>query len=307
MDKLLKELIETESQMLLRFFSVSYFVSEKAYFTFSQRLGIDEAIKYASLERECFIALLMRKMQKTWKLLVRDVDNQVRKIFAVFSDSYTYFPQTGILPVIDAITDELGGVVGDWFINHELTEITVEFPDKAEDGLTPAVRIITSDTGYSSFTIQAVWKKNRHYLIQEEVPVIHRGKNMTKENILKITKEQILPAFADLPERLKKLKSMPVTMPYDDFIKSISKAIGMVKTITKKNEKKAREILMAEYDPDKIYMVYDIVSAFMDLPGKCQIPATYQKSFEKICGKVPFIDYNMQFSTKKITKKMQKY
>lgn len=317
----MKEMLYT-SKLMFRFFNASYFVSEKSYFTLSQKLGMDDCINFPSLERDIFISHIMQKKKDTWKICVREMGEgkgKVMKIFAAFSDKYVYIPQTVILDILKRLSDNdvLGrGKCKDWFINHDLTEVVLQFDEKADEirksyskelDIIPALRIVTSDIGKSSFIVQAIWKKSTSgaYVVQDEISLRHTTKNIFSNKIIETVEEKLFPVFSKLPERLLDLMEMDVTNPlYSErrnkeavikFVNEIFKKTGMTKIVGKQNEMKIKELLLSEIDFEDAYTAYDIVVSFMDLPARIEgLAKSLKKPLEKICGKAPFVKFDME-------------
>lgn len=316
---IMRELLRTTS-LMIRFYSSTYFFSEKSYFTFAQRLGMDEAMQDASIERDIFISRLMRKNGKEWKLCVREMGEgkgRIRKVFAVFTGKYDEIPQSVIADIADDICNRRTEVFGQgelvqWSINHETTTAVIEFPEQAEairktygiSGLTPAIRIITGDTGKASLTFQAIWKRGASYTVQDELTLRHQGKKVSKEGIEERVDEKLFPVFSKLPERLVELMDIDITdgsvpaarfaaenrAAVTGFIKMVSKKVRLVDAISKKNEMRVRELIEEELDYSEHYTAYDIIMIFMDLPERLGgLSPAYRKALEKACGRAPFI------------------
>ncbi len=317
---IMDQLLET-TRLMIRFYQTTFFFSENSYFTFAQRLGLDEAMYDSSIERDIFISRLMRRSGTEWKLCVREMGEgkgKIRKVFAVFTGKYNEIPQT----IISAIAEDYckkkavfgGGILTKWSIDHETTNAIIEFPEKAVEiretygisDLTPGIRIITGDTGKASLTFQAIWKKGNSYIVQDEMSLRHQGKNISKENIEEKVEDKIFPMFSKLPERLVELMELPVTddtvpaAKYEEanktavteFVKMVSKKLKLTDAVTKRNEIRIRELLDNEMDYAMHYTAYDIVMMFMDLPERLVgLNPTYHRALEKACGKVPFIKF----------------
>lgn len=313
--ELAKEAVRTSGQALY-LGEKCYFVSEKAFFTFSQRVGFDEAIYVKCPERERFIAAIMQARPAMWKLMAKEV-NGFRKIFAVFTERYKPIPQTFVADLAETLatpsTAMGAGEVDSWYTCHDYTEAHVIYEEKAKEcadtygihDFMPAIRITTSDMGKSSLTVQAVWKHGNSYAICEELRFAHKGATTTEEIQLKVGKI-LFPKFAKLPDALAKLmeiqispEEVVVSSLYEeenekavtDFIDYLIDEIGLIKAIGKGNVKKIKELMLEEMDMSEIFTAYDIVTSFMDMPYRLKgLKPSFMKPFEKACGKAPFIE-----------------
>ena len=76
-------------------------------------------------------------------------------------------------------------------------------------------------------------------------------------------------------------------------MKNVFKEIGMVKAISKKNEKVLYESLCDSINPTLDYTAYDIATMVMTVP-QCLtgLPKAYTTSLAKACGNAPYANYN---------------
>lgn len=285
----------------------TYLLSEYAYLTMTQRLGMGTCISIASKERDAFMEYIMKKSDQPWTICVRktgDGKGHLKKIFACFTSKYAPISQMHVVKLAEIFElggTELGaGVVGRWEVSHEKTEVDIEFPDVAFEisetyGLpskyTPVVRIITSDVGYYPFTVMAMLQKSTGAtVLVKELEIRHRGlKSPSVEAIMKKVEDTLYPEFTKLPKQLMALISIPVDKP-DDFIQNMAKKLHLAKNIGKKNAIAIVNLLKESLNPEEFYNAYDIVSLFMELPEKLGgLPEYLKKVFCECCGKAPYV------------------
>lgn len=319
-----------QTGMLFRFFENSYLVSKNAYASLGDRYGMNRCIDNNFYEKDAFLSQLMIRHPQKWNLIVRkDVggSNALNKIFGVFTPSYEYIPQQLLIEVAETLmADKSGMGTGNfvsYYIDQNQTEFIVEFPEKGKEiqeaygmddeaKMIPCIRLVTSDTGVSSFVIQAVWKKiikdgKKSFLIQDEIPIRHIGKYANRDYILKTVKERIFPLYTKLPEKLLDSLSIFISPEKTDeienyeeanreclnvYLKNLVKKAGIVVDVFGKGfSKQVVEIVMSELNFRQEITAYDVVSTFLSLPGRIEgIPKSREERFEKACCKVAFLN-----------------
>lgn len=288
------------------------------------RYGLSgEALKDPTPVRNMYIAENFDKALDN-TAVVRSCDKNCHKIFYLLSEKYTHVDQMILFDIIKEI--EVSGEMGEcnchsWDLNHTETHLLVEFPKKAEElsalyalpkEMIPGILINTSDTGSSSFAIQATWRpkgSNSVIITDSEVKRKHIGEiNVTK--IIKDVSNVIFSEYAALPEALCNLITIDITDPSWDLktpagvlankacientLKEVFKQLGVVKAIGKKTEKLLREAMVSEIDPVDRYTAYDICMLIMSLPERVHF-LNENKSLselQKVCGQAPFTDYS---------------
>lgn len=315
-DNIVEEILNTTS-MMMRFYGKTYFISNFAFFTLSQRLGLGDAIYVNCPERDAFIAQIMMREPKSWKLCTRKLGNsrgQIYKVFAVHSGAYEHISQELLIEICEGLCSQNNyalfgskGKVGRYEIDHDITQIVVEYPDAAKEvaaayglkDMIPCVRMITSDTGKSSFVFQALWKKNSSYSVCESIRVSHRGVDANRESILPKINEKLFPAYTKLPERLVELMDIvifPAKAPQDtkkemeELLRKIHKESKFVKFLTKKTEIRVRELMVNDFDYSVPITAFDIASQYLDLPSRIHgLSSADLKNLEKVCGQIPYV------------------
>lgn len=280
----------------------SYFLSEYAYLTLTQRVGMGTSIADSCFERDRFLERRMKNGSEDWMVCVRK-DGLLKKIFAVFTSQYAAIPQTTVTALVEQFekgTDLGAGIVGNWTVSHAKTQVDIAFPDAAAEisrtygkpeVYTPTIRIITSDVGYHPFGIQALFvKSSGAELLIKEQNIRHRGK---KEIDLRFVMNKVLevlfPEFTKLPKQLMALTMMPVDDP-EKFIDTLAKKGSFVKVLSKDLTAKMTGLLKGTINPAEEYNAYDIVSMFMELPERLGgIPEYLTEPFSRLCAKIPYI------------------
>lgn len=270
------------------------------------------------------------KSKENHTLVIRklpDEDGRMNnKVFAFLSDKYTEISME-LLPTVtkNLISDGKFGnaKVKRWFIDHNFTEIHIEFPEAGEDfsdlsGLSeyviPGLMMMTSDTGSSSLIIRGTYRvpgKDR-YVIMDEYAHKHSGK-ITTETILNVCDENIMSNFRKLPEALaekmgrliysgslvtekdKKNNLAAVT----EALKNGMKILGLKKDLGLHRSKNLLDQMTAGLDAAVIYSEYDIAMLFLGLPDRIDgISRDMQTRIAKDCGKAPFVSYTETKSKK---------
>ena len=289
------------TKCMIRNENVGYFLSEYAYLTLTQRVGMGTSISDSSFERDRFLERRMKNGEENWTICVRK-DGVVKKIFGCFTSEYSSISQKIVSDLCEAFagkTDIGSGIVGAWTISHTKTQVDVAFPDAAteisgtygKENYTPTVRIITSDIGHHPFCIQALLVKStgREILIAEQ-NIRHRGKrDITTKFVMNKVEKVLYPEFTKLPSQLMALTMIPVENP-ETFIDMLAKKGGFAKVLGKDLSAKMTSLLKGTVNPKDSYNAYDIVSMFMELPEKIGgIPEYLTEPFSKLCGSVPYV------------------
>lgn len=271
------------------------------------------------------VTLVMRNFKKTKMIDGNEENKTIKKVFAIRSTKYTEMPQLEVFHIIDKIIDEeIFGKVKclRWIVNHFLTQIDLEFPDKAEEickayGLpnvfVPGIRIVTSDTGNSSFKITGTWRVKNSLTLTNEVSKRHSGEINISEIIEDVDKE-IFAEYVKIPEALcdLMLKNItPVTLDLsnskdvkknkelmEDIIKSTLKELNIVKAIGKKNEMALRDLLLEEIDPSISYTAYDVAMQILTIPERLEgLTDASLNALAKAISKAPFCTYESKDSS----------
>ena len=314
------EMLET-SGIFLRNDDNNYLVSEKAFPSLSKRTGIGhDAMASLSLERNHFLYKLLKDGNKVCSLVVRHAEvegKNLKKVFAVHSERYSPIDQNVVISLIERIEEKYHDTMGhcvtsQWSVSHELTQVLLTFPEKEKElkdaydtMLTPAIRIVTSDTGESAFCLQAIWLlSGSGIIVQEEAKVVHVRKTENMEDILfQKIEDVIFPAFTELPERLLELMDLTLISTGTihgrarmedifDFVFRTSQIVTS-QAISKEASAALKEELMAEFDLSSEITAYDVARVFIDLPGRLKgdIQKWRMDRLERCCGKVPFLNF----------------
>lgn len=324
-DDLLNE-YETTSKLMLNIDGKVYFASKNLSPTLGLRTEMKgESVLEPSLARDCLTAERLNNSSEI-TFITRNVGG-LRKVFAAMSGTYAYVGQNFLCKVINQIESEakLGRIsCKTWSVDNQISEIWLEFPDKAEeiaalyaydDDIIPGLYLAKSDVGECSITIRATWRIKNSIIIADEIKRKHTGKIEIKD-ILKDADKIVFSKYTILPERLCELMATDITnpvwtkMPHKKFlaanekaineaIKSVFNQIGMVGAIGKKNEKSIYEQLCGEIDAANVYTAYDIVMMVMQLPERLMgLSSLSKEMLAKACGKAPYVDFDKPKASK---------
>lgn len=258
---------------------------------------------------------------------------QIKKAFAVFSEKYTYVPQSILSTIIDNLDAEqtLGDMeCKEWEVNHSMSKIFIEFPDKGHslqqtyglpDKFIPGLYLATSDTGHSSLTALPTWKVGGSvsYGVQmnEGGKRRHSG-DVDPEEFAKSIGDNIFKQYTKLPERLGELLAIDITNPNWNLndskdrrankeavsaaIKDTFKQLKMVKKVGKKLEVELYESLCGEIDPSLLYTAYDIATAVMELASRVDgIADSTRRNLQQTISNAPFCTFKKPNTNSKIT------
>lgn len=149
-------------------------------------------------------------------------------VYAAFSGNYKPFDAKLPLQIIESINGKapLGEmVVTDWSIDHGITSVRIEFPDKAKElakrygldkPIIPGILIVTSDCGLSSMTVKGTvrFKSAKSdgsdgYAVIANVSVKHHcfvNQDVDSDHVLKLIEESIYPAYDSYIEQYAAVK-----------------------------------------------------------------------------------------------------
>ncbi len=242
----------------------------------------------------------------------------VRKIFAALGGAFAPVGQTILSDVADFVERE--GVMGktevrNWSVDHQFTDLYLEFPEVAEDiaatygvpeGIVPGIFLCTSDIGKSSIIVRGTCrlKGSTKSVLTDEVTIKHVGK-ITAETVMERANEEVFAKLRVLPETLCSLMGESVC-DYSDLDLSTSKGqqensdiVGdLIETLAKTaladagkaNRTALVEALVAEINPEIPYTKYDIAVLFMGMPDRISgLDRFTEEKIARACAKVPFI------------------
>ncbi len=308
-----------------------YFVSRFAFDSLGRRAKFaGQRLLENDLARNINLAqgLGVSSTKDNGTMIYREI-NGISKIFSIFTEKYSYVPQTVLVDVLNVLkTSPMGKMVcNDWEINHEITMIHVEFPEKADelqkmynlpDRYIPGLYLATSDTGNSSLTACTTWRIGRsisHGLgISEDNSEGVMGKrkhigDIDANQFCEKADKEIFSKYSKLPEILCELLTIDITDPVWNLndkkdarknkeavaasIKNVFKKIQMVKNIGKGLEKQLYEALCDEIDPTLIYTAYDVVTMIMSLAERCDgLAKSTANNLRAVISKAPYCDFS---------------
>jgi hypothetical protein len=304
-----------------------YIVSDIAIPTLSLRASVsgNMSINRQNLIRNLHFADAIISKNENIHFVYREIEGVketgdkyiVRKIFAALGSQFCAVPQTIITDAANIVADE--GVLGtvntrEWLIDHEFTDLYLEFPDVAEelctsyklpDEVTPGVFMCTSDVGSSSIIARGVFRKGRSYVITDEVMIKHVG-NIVPEDVVKRINDEIFPNIRKLPETLALLIGEEIAdyskldlTKEKDAGKNFNAVLNLLEKTSKKvlkgvlpakRQKALLECMADEINSTIKYTLYDIAIDFISVPDRVEgLDNVTLTELRKACAKVPFV------------------
>lgn len=279
-------------------------------------------IQKPSFARDMVIAQQF-KSDKKITLVCKSI-NGINKVFAIRSGKYSCIPQSILLDIADKIKSAgLGDFIcKEWEVTNFLTQIYLEFPQKAEemkiyydlpDDYVPGLLLTTSDTGDCSVTVNGTWRIGNSITLQNKVAKQHMG-TIDVDEIVKNAESTIFAEYTKLPEALCNLMIQNITdaswdlstaagrkanaEAIEDTIKSVFKQLDMIKLIGKKNEKSLFTQLVDEFDPEMSFTAYDVAKSIMGIPGRLEgLNAVIERNLRRAVGQAPYLDYSADPAT----------
>ena len=315
-DELMHELMGSTGMMAI-IGEEKYLVSSYAIPTLTLRTGVsgDTTISRQNLIRNMHLADAVFSKNERIHIVYRDI-NGTKKIFAFLGSAYKLVPQTIVTEIADKVSAE--AVLGKtetkgWRIDHEFTDLSLSFPEAADDfatmytlptKITPGLSISTSDIGANSVTVRSVYSCDNSEIYTGEVSIRHSG-SVTVAEIMNAVNDTIFTDIRRLPETLMSLLAINVTPVSADLATEDGQCsnhdtiVSLYKKILKKEFKKVLgakkqtsllEALSLEINSGIIYTAYDIASTFIGLPARMEGVDSYSLTeIKKICAKVPFV------------------
>lgn len=299
------------------------FVSEYALPSLLQGVGLagNSAFSLNNYYRNAFLAssFYTKKDNANLSLITRKSGENDEKVYYVGLSRYLYVPQDQLLiPVIDRIAaDQVLGTmkVISWTVDHEISQIYLEFPDVAKEisdayhlphEAVPGLVLQTSDIGKSSFIAQSTLKLNGHIIRLETASIAHNNKygfdkdEYISKFIEKIDNE-IFANVRSFPEKLFELMQISISPKNLDSDKdkesnfvSISDILKTsIERVFKKfsNGKKLAifESLQEEFVSSMSYTAYDIAEMIISIPDRVKIDEVTAATVNKEISKAPEI------------------
>lgn len=327
---LIDEMVNTTKTMFLLNDEI-YFASSNVFDSLGTRAGVrGDMLFEPCLERNLCIAKGLGKEAnlKDNATLIGIQYNKCKKILYIPTEKYTYVPQTCLNDILKQLENSPLGeyTCKRWNIDHNITQIWIEFPEKAEElrqvyhlreELIPGLYLASSDTGKSALKAIGTWRVGTSISYDvagfgENTQGTHGSRKHTGAIDAaafcdKVDKE-VFSKQKNLPEALCELMSLDITDPNWNlnFKKDIKKnreavataikgcfaQIGMVAAIGKSREKELYELLCQELDPTIAYTAYDIAMTIMGLSGRVSgLSKTAEHNLAKVISKAPFCKF----------------
>lgn len=301
-----------------------YTVSQSAVATLTLRAGVkgENTVSRGNIIRDLHLAdgtfINNEKICAVYREALAEDGTIVRKIFSFLGKQYQPVAQITLARVIDKVDEEkiLGEPkVRQFEINHEFTDIYLDFPEAAEDfkatyklkdEIVPGLFLCTSDTGSSSVIVRGTYRIGRSYITLSEVARKHTGSNKAEE-IIEDVDEQIFTEFRKLPEALSFLlgkevidyASTDLSSPSGaeknfcavaELIKKLSKKLYNTKILAAKTRKELESELTDEINSSIHYTLYDLALLFMGIPERLEgLSRPVLDEIKKASAKAPYV------------------
>lgn len=313
------------SRLMLLSGKTNYYFSQKAMATLTTKADVSgwTTITKPSFVRDLHLmeGLAYTKKKVSYVYRTDEINGKTyRKIFAAMSDKYNFIPMSVLYEALELIIEE--GILGEchvhsWHIEHDYTQIYVEFPDCVEDfkatyGLPseviPGLLLQSSDTGCSSVIIRGTYRIGgcNTYVIENEFARKHSG-TITKDDIVAQVNTDIFTQIRKLPEALAALMGINVTpsemdlsIP-DNCQKNETFVRDMMQNTANKLLKgclsKKQLTLLVDNICDEIngsihYTAYDLATILMQVPDRIKgLDEGTMVSVKKALAKAPYAKY----------------
>lgn len=304
----------------------TFFVSEDALIRFaklSQLTG--DALRNQNKFRDNYIAYLLkdrcsRFAKKTTPkpafTVVVFEQQSVKRVVSACSGNYKAIPQSTLYTLYNDIMgrDDWGEVVcRDWYIDHDISYIDLEFPELSEAlsleyfpskslPIIPGIRLSTGSTGFNTLKATMTWRCEgcENPAVLDSVSQKHCSTYEGSEFIERIH-TNIWDRYGELPERLAELYLVPVVSEdVETTVRLAVKQLQLNKLVfmqkdAPKTEKHnyVEHIVSAVVDEFKgvtSISAYDIATSLMSAANKVEMPESYRQPLTNLLMKTPYCD-----------------
>lgn len=256
-----------------------------------------EGLLHASWSRDHFLQELIDANKNSLTMITR-FDN---KVFGVFSEKYTYIPQTELLKIVDEAILDIGNSTINFWADHWKTVIHLRFKEKAEelsdayglpDTIIPGIIISTSDTSDSSISISETWETKEGMLIGKKVSRKHMG-NANIADVIENMKKTIFAGYKYVPEKMAELLTIDIKSIDSEHI---FKKLKADKILGSKRMKELCGQIDLEINGVPHLTAYGVVIRMMSVPDRVSGFSELQKQLlqEALWG---LLEYNFTAST----------
>jgi hypothetical protein len=297
-------------------------VSDMSIFSLSNRAGIaGAAASQNNVLKTAFIASNFNNDDEIKIVERKNESDENYKVFAFMSKDYSRINQAIAFEIIEksriGLYDLGEPICTGWEIDHSISRIYMEFPEKAkevsrsylsysfEDGeidykatskdkITPGIMVETSDIGDSAFRLSSFIKINNSLVFVEEYEKVHTGViDMTK--VVEDAEANIFPRITIFPQMMEDLSAEDCSIKLENAENYISEVLhksGIDKEIGKRKtaqaiEKFCEDIKTYPYsvsDNAYILSLYDVLSFVATLGESGVLEKDVQK--EKLSKKI---------------------
>lgn len=306
----------------------TFFVSEDALIRFaklSQLTG--DALRNQNRFRDNYIAYLLKdrcskfskkSTPKPAFTAVTFEQQNVKRVVSACSGNYKAIPQITLRTLYEDIMrrDDWGEVVcRDWYIDHDISYIDLEFPDLSETlskeympdkvlpyiEVIPGIRLSTGSTGYNTLKVTMTWRHKccETPALLDSVAQKHCNTYEGSEYVERIH-TNIWDRYGELPQRLAELFLVPVAAKdVEPTVRRVinelrlNKLVFMQREDTPKTEKcnyveRLISAVVAELIELKDISAYDIATRLMYVADKIEMPVSYRQPLTNLLMKAPY-------------------
>lgn len=322
----IEELLAMKDSMFISDGTGMFFVTDESFRDFAKlaKLG-GEALKTPSAYRDNYIASLLidrcncyakKRTPKPAFTAVAFEQCGIKRVMAARSGNYIAIPQSILKKVFLSMMDrdDWGAVeCHDWYIDHDISYVDLEFPDVADNILVsypdmpklpivPGVRLSTGSTGLNSLKATMTWRYegNSYPALLDGVTQKHCN---TYEGAAFIERvhETVWDRYGELPEKLAELYTVPVSSNASiisgiagKVIKELAlHKIFMQNTEAPKTEKADHCQRIIDYISAGLcykpnVTAYDIATRFMTVADNVDMPDSYRAPIRNALMKAPY-------------------
>lgn len=202
----------------------------------------------------------------------------IRKVVSVFANYFSLSNQCNLVDVCKYLITK-GATFTRYKISTEYTEVLCEFP--AVEGVIPGIAIITSDTGFCSYTTMLTLRVGETYSIYKKLARKHTSE-ITYEDSLADVKE-LLAEMKTATGNITKLSNVYLpavkdvdisteegsALNYEETKKALDKLVSAIcDSLPAKTRKGLVRLVCDEVESDRKYSVMDLVISCLSLPEK---------------------------------------
>lgn len=257
--------------------SITLIPSKAFLATLCRQIGCGKLEEGIEPLRDIYLASKLRDAEPF--IMVYRTNGRIGKAFGCFSTSFSHNPQTIAFEFKHELSKISPVAIRSWRVNHFVSRIDFMFSELSQRiggiKLTPGVRLIMSDVGDASYSLQnVIFLNGGMVLFNKAVSKRHLGKLDVKE-MTETYQKNIKDEFNVVFDSLKKMEQKPIDNVKKAIIE-IMKSIGFSSAYGVQNASALKKQYIKNMK-EKPGTEFDAVKFVMRIPGMIRNSASLQQ------------------------------